>query len=77
MSLEFVTGKFQLLADTFQVGCAHLIVSLTTHCPHDLSPHAGKILGVLLNSLNDRNRMVRKSYASAIGHVVKVSSVML
>ena len=32
---------------------------------------AGKILGTLLNGLNDRNVTVRKAYALAIGNVVK------
>lgn len=35
--------------------------------------YAGKILGSLLNGLSDRNITVRKAYASAIGHVVKVA----
>jgi hypothetical protein len=36
----------------------------------------GKLLGALLNSLNDRNAAVRKCYAAAIGNLVKVSFIL-
>ncbi|KAK2167662.1 hypothetical protein LSH36_25g00006 [Paralvinella palmiformis] len=56
-----------------KAGCVNLIISLSHQCPTALSPYAGKLLGVLLNGLNDRNVSVRKSYASVIGHLVKVA----
>jgi len=38
---------------------------------------SGKLLAVLVNGLNDRNAGVRKSYALAIGCLVKVSRSVL
>ncbi len=54
---------------------ANFIISLTHQCPQDLTPHAGKLLAALLSGLHDRNITVKKTYASAIGHLVKVSFV--
>ena len=34
---------------------------------------AGKLLGVLLNGLNDRNSTVKKTFGSTIGNLVKVT----
>ena len=34
---------------------------------------AGKLMGAFLQGLNDRNSSVRKNYASALAHLVKVS----
>lgn len=34
----------------------------------------GKLLNALLSGLSDRSASVRKSYATAIGHLVKVHS---
>lgn len=34
----------------------------------------GKLLNALLSGLSDRSTSVRKSYATAIGHLVKVHS---
>ena len=34
----------------------------------------GKLLSALLSGLSDRSASVRKSYATAIGHLVKVKS---
>ncbi len=56
----------------FQAGVANFIISLTHQCSSDLAPYAGKLLSAMLNGLNDRNITVKKSYASAIGHLVKV-----
>ena len=33
---------------------------------------AGKLMGAFLQGLNDRNSSVRKNYASALAHLVKV-----
>nr|XP_032808549.1 proteasome adapter and scaffold protein ECM29 [Petromyzon marinus] len=54
-------------------GSAHVVVALTAQCPQDLAPYAGKLMVSLLNGLSDRNDVVRKSYAIALGHLVKVS----
>jgi len=56
-----------------KAGCAQVVVSLTQHCTHDMTPFAGKLLNSLMSGLNDRNAAVRKSYASAIGHLFRVA----
>ncbi|XP_059151870.1 proteasome adapter and scaffold protein ECM29-like [Physella acuta] len=56
-----------------KAGCSSFIVSLVHQCPQDLSAFAGKLLAVFLHGLNDRNATVRKSYATAIGHLVRVA----
>ncbi|GFO03251.1 proteasome-associated protein ecm29-like protein [Plakobranchus ocellatus] len=56
-----------------KAGCSSFVVSLTHQCPQDLAPYAGKLLGAFLHGLGDRNATVRKSYATAIGHLVKVA----
>ena len=39
-----------------------------------ISFNTGKLLNALLSGLSDRSASVRKSYATAIGHLVKVKS---
>ena len=51
---------------------AHVITALTHQCPLDLQQYTGKILSALFTGLSDRNPAVRKTYASAIGQVIKV-----
>ncbi|KAJ7417539.1 proteasome-associated protein ECM29 isoform X2 [Willisornis vidua] len=54
-------------------GCASVIVSLTTQCPQDLTPYSGKLMSALLSGLADRNSVVQKSFAFAMGHLVWTS----
>ncbi|XP_048584699.1 proteasome adapter and scaffold protein ECM29 isoform X2 [Nematostella vectensis] len=56
-----------------KVGCSGFVVSLCMQCPRELEPYAGKLLSSLLSGLSDRIASVRKSYATTIGHVVKVA----
>ncbi|XP_056020008.1 proteasome adapter and scaffold protein ECM29-like [Ostrea edulis] len=56
-----------------KAGCSSLVVSFVHHCPLDLTPHAGKLMSAFLSGLNDRNSSIRKSYASALGQLVKVA----
>ncbi|XP_076034919.1 proteasome adapter and scaffold protein ECM29-like isoform X2 [Oratosquilla oratoria] len=56
-----------------KAGAAHVVESLTHHCPGPLEKFSGKILSALLNGLNDRNTVIRKVYANAIGSVIKTS----
>lgn len=56
-----------------KAGSAGFVVSLTMQCSQDLTPFAGKLLNALLSGLSDRSASVRKSYATAIGHLVKVA----
>ncbi|MBN3306147.1 ECM29 protein, partial [Amia calva] len=54
-------------------GCASVIVSLTIQCPQDLTPYTGKLMSALLNGLNDRSSVVQKSFAFALGHLVRTA----
>uniref|UniRef100_A0A8C1EJV2 Ecm29 proteasome adaptor and scaffold n=1 Tax=Cyprinus carpio carpio TaxID=630221 RepID=A0A8C1EJV2_CYPCA len=54
-------------------GCASVIVSLTVQCPQDLTPYSGKLMSSLLNGINDRSSVVQKSFAFAIGHLVRTA----
>ena len=52
---------------------AHVVVSLTHQCPLELQAFTGKILAAFVSGLGDRNPAVRKTYASAIGHLMKTA----
>uniref|UniRef100_A0A672ZZK8 Ecm29 proteasome adaptor and scaffold n=1 Tax=Sphaeramia orbicularis TaxID=375764 RepID=A0A672ZZK8_9TELE len=54
-------------------GCASVIVSLTVQCPQDLTPYSGKLMSALLNGLHDRSTVVQKSFAFALGHLVRTA----
>ncbi|KAM8983778.1 proteasome adapter and scaffold protein ECM29 isoform 3-T3 [Ara ararauna] len=54
-------------------GCASVIVSLTTQCPQDLAPYSGKLMSALLSGLTDRNSVIQKSFAFAMGHLIRTS----
>ncbi|XP_012878678.1 PREDICTED: proteasome-associated protein ECM29 homolog [Dipodomys ordii] len=54
-------------------GCASVIVSLTTQCPQDITPYSGKLMSALLSGLTDRNSVIQKSCAFAMGHLVRTS----
>ncbi|RXN25525.1 proteasome-associated ECM29-like protein [Labeo rohita] len=54
-------------------GCASVIVSLTVQCPQDLTPYSGKLMSALLNGSNDRSSVIQKSFAFAIGHLVRTA----
>uniref|UniRef100_A0A2C9KR44 TOG domain-containing protein n=1 Tax=Biomphalaria glabrata TaxID=6526 RepID=A0A2C9KR44_BIOGL len=68
--IEIVKGGIGV---STKAGCSSFVVSLVHQCPQDLSPYTGKLLAAFLHGLNDRNAVVRKSYATAIGYLVKVS----
>lgn len=56
-----------------KAGCSNFVISLVHHCPKDMTPHAGKLMGAFLTGINDRNLSVKKAYASALGYLVKVA----
>lgn len=59
---------------TFSPGAtAHLVTNLSHTCPGDLQQHAGKLLAAFVTGLADRNVAVRKTYAAAIGHLMKAA----
>ncbi|XP_076278491.1 proteasome adapter and scaffold protein ECM29 [Lasioglossum baleicum] len=53
-----------------KIACSHFIILLCTYHKMELQPYAGKVLSALLNGLSDRNSIVRKNNAIAIGHIV-------
>ncbi|KAL4235658.1 hypothetical protein ACF0H5_004053 [Mactra antiquata] len=55
-----------------KAACANFIVSLVRQCPQDLAQHAGKLMAAFLHGVSDRNMAVRKSYAMALGHLVRI-----
>uniref|UniRef100_A0A4W5LG07 Proteasome adapter and scaffold protein ECM29 HEAT-repeat domain-containing protein n=1 Tax=Hucho hucho TaxID=62062 RepID=A0A4W5LG07_9TELE len=65
-----------LLLFLFQGGCASVIVSLTVQCPQDLTPYSGKLMSALLNGIHDRSSVVQKAFSFALGHLVRVSSML-
>ncbi|CAG2228106.1 ECM29 [Mytilus edulis] len=56
-----------------KAGCSSFVIQLVHHCPQDLTPFAGKLMSAFLAGLSDRNSSVRKTYASALGHLIKVA----
>lgn len=54
-------------------GCASVIVSLTVQCPHDLTPYSSKLMSALLNGLHDRSSVIQKTFAFALGHLVRTA----
>lgn len=53
-----------------KIGCAHFVCLISVHLSTDMTTLAGKYLSASLVALNDRNAVVRKYYASAIGHLI-------
>lgn len=73
---EMLPSLIDLLGNNIGMGAkvatAHLFVLLSHQMqPHELQPHSGKILRVLLSGLTDRNSTLRKTYAQTIGHVIR------
>ncbi|KAK3880878.1 hypothetical protein Pcinc_014654 [Petrolisthes cinctipes] len=56
-----------------RAGAAHVVETLTHTCPSALEKYTGKLLAALVNGLSDRNVVVRKVYANAIGNLVKTA----
>lgn len=53
-----------------KIGCAHFVCLISVHLSTEMTSLAGKYLSACLVALNDRNAVVRKYYASAIGHLI-------
>ncbi|CAK9831680.1 Proteasome adapter and scaffold protein ECM29 [Anthophora retusa] len=53
-----------------KITCSHFIILLSTHFKQELQPYSGKIMNALMHGLSDRNSVVRKNNANAIGHIV-------
>ncbi len=50
---------------------AHVVTVLTHQCPNELQPHAGKLLAAFVSGLSDPNAAVRKTFAAAIGQLMR------
>lgn len=77
-ALERMTGDIvELMRTTVNLGtkiaCAHFICLITLRFNREMTPIVGKLLGAALHGLKDRNAIVRKYNASAIGHLVGVA----
>ena len=56
-----------------KAGAAHVVTSLTSHCPLHLQTFTGRLLSAFLAGLSDRNPAVRINYAGCIGHLVRTA----
>lgn len=74
---ELIPRFIELVKSGIGVGtkaaCSSFIISLVHQCPKDLNSHAGKLMAAFLNGVADRNMAVRKCYASALGHLVRIA----
>lgn len=52
-------------------GTANFLVTLSVKCGAMLAPHTGKLLAALLYGVIDRNRVVQREMANAIGHLAR------
>ncbi|KAL5487417.1 hypothetical protein EMCRGX_G020012 [Ephydatia muelleri] len=55
-----------------KVASAQFVITLVHNCPSSLGTSAGKLLSALISGLSDRSTGVRKAYARATGHLVKL-----
>lgn len=53
-----------------RIATAHFVCLVSVHLSKDMNPLVGKYLSACLVALNDRNTVVRKYYATAIGHLI-------
>lgn len=56
-----------------KVACADFVHLITLHLNKELQPYAAKYLSACVSALSDRNPIVRKHYAAAIGDLVLVA----
>lgn len=53
-----------------KIATAHFVCLISVHLSKDMTPLVGKYLSASVTALSDRNTVVRKYYASAIGHLI-------
>ncbi|KAI9345200.1 proteasome stabiliser-domain-containing protein [Obelidium mucronatum] len=58
-----------------KAGSARFVVTLAMRVPSDLRPHADSTLKALSGAITDRSPAVRKTFATAIGHIAKLCTV--
>ncbi|KAJ3068271.1 hypothetical protein HDU98_008582 [Podochytrium sp. JEL0797] len=58
-----------------KAGSARFVVTLAMRVPSELRPHADNTLKALSGGISDRSPAVRKSFATAIGHLAKLCTL--
>lgn len=53
-----------------KIATAHFVCLISVHLSKDMTPLVGKYLSACVTALSDRNTVVRKYYAQAIGHLI-------
>lgn len=53
-----------------KIATAHFVCLISVHLSKDMTPLVGKYLSACVTALSDRNTVVRKYYATAIGHLI-------
>lgn len=59
-----------------KIATAHFICLVSVRFGQEMQHLVGKYLSACFNSLKDRNNIVRKYYASAIGHLIGLAKVL-
>lgn len=77
-ALEKMTPQvLELMKSTMNLGtkvaCAHFICLITVRFQKEMQPLVGKFLSACFYSLKDRNNIVRKYNATAIGHLLGIA----
>lgn len=77
-ALEKMTPQIvELMKSTMNLGtkvaCAHFICLITVRFHKEMQPLVGKYLSACFNGLKDRNNIVRKYNATAIGHLMGIA----
>ncbi|CAL4121852.1 unnamed protein product, partial [Meganyctiphanes norvegica] len=74
---KVVSGLIEVLKSSVglssRAAAAHVVETLSHTCSQQLEQYAGKLLSALVHGLNDRNPVIRKVYANAIGNLVKTA----
>lgn len=77
-ALEKITPQIvELMKSTMNLGtkvaCAHFICLITVRFQKEMQPLVGKYLSACFSGLKDRNNIVRKYNATAIGHLMGIA----
>jgi proteasome component ECM29 len=75
--VELVPRLVELIKGHVGIGtkgaAAHVVTALAHQCPLDLQQYTGKILAAFVSGLSDHNAAVRKTYAAAIGQLMRTA----
>ncbi|CAD5112276.1 DgyrCDS1505 [Dimorphilus gyrociliatus] len=61
------------------IGCANLLTTLVVHKAEEIRPHGDTLLRAAIHKSNQKEKqaIIRRSYASAVGHLVRVATPIL